>query len=103
VSASTTMGPLSLPRRHSPSIPASVPRVGRQYDDSLSSNASPSAAVSGAGGDSRPHSQPPTPPSRSSTAHAATVAVKPHDNGYSSAGHSPPAASGAGSSARDQG
>ena len=110
-SASTSMGPLLMPRRQlmdSPKIStsdSSISRSGRPFDEPLSSNnAGGSAAVASnsVGGDSsRPHSQPATPPSRSSTVHP--VAVKTRDGG--STGHTPPPPSAipsVGSSARDQ-
>ena len=106
--APTNAGPLLMPRRQlleSPKMSTldnSTSRSGRPFDESLSSNnAGGSAAVASnsVGGDSsRPHSQPTTPPSRSSTVHP--VAVKPRDGGPST-GHTPPPPS-AGSSARDQ-
>lgn len=107
------MAPLLIPRRqtldspHNSGSGNSTPRGGRQFDEPLSSNAGPSAAVTGpgvgtAGDSSGPHSQPPTPPSRSSTAHPAAAGVKSHDNGDSSTGHTPPPAGAAASSARDQ-
>jgi hypothetical protein len=111
-SASTNVGPLLMPRRQVLDGPktstsdSSTSRSGRPFDEPLSSNsAGGSAAVAGnsVGGDSsRPHSEPSTPPSLSSTAHP--VAVKPCEGGPS-AGHTPPppsAITSAGSSARDQ-
>ena len=112
--ASTNMGPLLMPRRQtleSPKIPASdgsTSRSGRPFDEPLSSNntgGSAAAASNSVGGESsRPHSQPTTPPSRSSTVHPASV--KPRDGNLStSTGHTPPPPSAipsAGPSARDQ-
>ena len=110
-SASTNAGPLLMPRRQpldSPKMSTSDisnSRSGRPFDEPLSSNnAGGSAAVASnsvSGDSSRPHSQPASPHSRSSTVHP--VAVKPRDGGPST-GHTPPpsAIPSAGSSARDQ-
>lgn len=95
--ASTNMGPLLMPRRQpleSPKISdSSTSRPGRPFDESLPSNntgGSAAVASNSVGGDSsRPHSQPATPPSRSSTVHPVTV--KSRDGGPStSTGHTPP-------------
>ena len=111
--ASTNVGPLLMPRRQTVESPktstsdGSTSRSARPFDEPLSSNsAGGSAAVASnsVGGDSsRPHSQPASPHSRSSTVHP--VSAKPREGGPST-GHTPPpppsAIPSAGSSARDQ-
>lgn len=111
--ASTNVGPLLMPRRQTVESPktstsdSSTSRSARPFDEPLSSNsAGGSAAVASnsVGGDSsRPHSQPASPHSRSSTVHP--VSAKPREGGPST-GHTPPpppsAIPSAGSSARDQ-